>query len=347
MKTPVAGSRDIARLLGAALVIVAISIGWRLGAAPDAGWVKHPISKSIRSIRIPQKQSKVIFCATDVVNYSNAGIFVSTDGGATYKNITGTLPERVIEDVAVHPSNTKMVYAALLNSGVYRTTNQGASWTAMNSGLTSRQTTAIFLNPLVSNNLLLGIKGGNVYRSTNGGSSWTLVATVAGDVTVFAADPKNKKVYYLGTSKREVYTSINSGATWDPANVGLLGATTNIITAIVVDPVNTMNVYLSMSKNGVFKSTDAGGSWAQKKTGLSSLAVNDLVLYQKTPSILYAATNGKGVFKSTNGAGNWTQFDKLNLTDLKVLGLALDQLTGKHLVAGTANAIFDYTLTAP
>lgn len=336
-----------ARLVAAGLIATLGLIGWRLVASPLAGWVKHDISKSLRNLRIPEKKSKTIYCATDVLNYTNAGVFVSTDDGATYKNVTGALPERVVKDIAVHPTNTKAAYVALLNSGVYKTTNQGTTWTASSTGLTVQQTTALFLNPISPGTMFLGIKGGLVYVSTNGGALWTQRGTVTGDVTVFAGDPKNKKIYYLGTSKRKIYKSIDSGTTWVDKTIGLSGATTNSVVAVVIDPVNPMNVYLAMSKNAVFKSTDGGETWVQKKTGLSNVKVNDLVLYKKTPSILYAATDGSGVFKSTNAGESWTQFDKLNLTELKVFGLALDQLTGKHLFAGTSSAVFDYTLTAP
>ncbi|MEW6365382.1 MAG: hypothetical protein AB1714_12200 [Acidobacteriota bacterium] len=53
------------------------------------------------------------------------------------------------------------------------------------------------------------------------------------------------------------------------------------------------------------------------------------------------------MLKSTTSAATWVQFDKLNLADLSVLGLALDQVTGKHLFAGGTLGIYDYTLPAP
>ncbi len=119
------------------------------------------------------------------------------------------------------------------------------------------------------------------------------------------------------------------------------------VSAILTDPVTPTNVYASTTKKGVYKSSDGGESWTQKASGLTNLKVNDLVLYLKSPSILYAGTAGAGVFKSTNGGEAWTQFDRLNLTNLNVLGLALDQVTGKHLFAGTPIGVFDYTLAAP
>ncbi|MEW6365379.1 MAG: hypothetical protein AB1714_12185 [Acidobacteriota bacterium] len=347
MKKFVRAHNGVALGLVAALLLVLGMMGWRLVASSDAGWSKHAISKSVHYIRIPVKQSKVVYCATDVLNYTNAGVFVSTDGGKKFANVTGTLPERVVKGLAVHPSNTNSAFVALLNGGVYRTSNRGKTWVQMNNGLTVRQTTAILMNELAPSTLLLGIKGGKVYRSTNGAATWTNVATVTGDVTALAADPKNKTVYYLGTSKRIVYKSTDSGTTWQQRIIGLTGAANNIITAIVVDPITTTNVYLGMSANGVFASTDGGESWAQRKTGLKNLKINDLVLYRKIPSIIYAATKGSGVFKSTTSAATWVQFDKLNLTDLSVLGLALDQVTGKHLFAGGALGIYDYQLTAP
>src|SRR5207248_5129412 len=70
-------------------------------------------------------------------NGTNGGIFKSTDGGTTWKPLTGGLPATgadgcVQADVAVAPSDPNRIYASVASTrgvGIYRSDDAGDSWT--------------------------------------------------------------------------------------------------------------------------------------------------------------------------------------------------------------------------
>ena len=57
------------------------------------------------------------------------GVYKSTDGGATFTNVSGALGSvRGVNQVAVDPNNASVYYAAFLGEGVWRSADAGATW---------------------------------------------------------------------------------------------------------------------------------------------------------------------------------------------------------------------------
>ena len=75
--------------------------------------------------------------------------------------------------------------------------------------------------------------------------------------------------------------------------------------------------------------TDVGTS-----NGFEGGVVEALAIDPRTPSTLYAGTQGGGVFKSTNGGANW-QAVNAGLNSTAVYALAIDPATPSTLYAGT------------
>jgi photosystem II stability/assembly factor-like uncharacterized protein len=63
-----------------------------------------------------------------------AHVFRSTNGGTTWANRSGNLPDIAVNALVVDPKNAKVVYAAT-DSGVWRTRNSGSSWSDFSNGL--------------------------------------------------------------------------------------------------------------------------------------------------------------------------------------------------------------------
>ncbi|MEW6364818.1 MAG: hypothetical protein AB1714_09290 [Acidobacteriota bacterium] len=310
------------------------------------GWVKHELGHSVRWGRIVATQASLVYAAADAQT-SPAGVFLSTDGGATWDDANGNLPETGIRAIAVDPLDSKVIYAALSIHGVYKSLDQGRSWNLATAGLPPDiETTCIHANPRASSSLLLGLKGGGVFVSTDGAGTWTRAATFSGDVTAIASDPDDGNVYYIGTSDQGVYRSADGGWTWLATQVGQSGRAEGPITAIVVDPSATNNVYLATASDGIWKSTDAGDTWARETGGLNDSRINDLILDSTDASILYAATASQGVFTSIDGGAHWVQFPTLDMADMRVLGLALDRTDGDRLYAWTPTALYVYRMQA-
>ena len=67
------------------------------------------------------------------------GVYKSTDGGATFTNLTPAAfgSARGVNEVAVDPNNGSIYYASFLGAGIWRSSNAGATWTQIKSPLTT------------------------------------------------------------------------------------------------------------------------------------------------------------------------------------------------------------------
>src|ERR1700688_3982210 len=69
------------------------------------------------------------------------GVYKSTDGGATFTNLTppssppGSTTVRGVNKVDVDPNNGSVYYASFLGEGVWRSSNAGATWTQIKNPL--------------------------------------------------------------------------------------------------------------------------------------------------------------------------------------------------------------------
>ena len=134
-----------------------------------------------------------------VVQAPPANLFRSDNGGSSWTKITGTLPDRFYNDIAIHPTNDSIVYIAVGGYGtphIYKTSNSGQTWTAMSSGLPDLPMTAVVIDPFYPDHIYAGNDVG-IYVSQDGGLTWTDFssglpeAAIIYDLTI---SPVNKKL---------------------------------------------------------------------------------------------------------------------------------------------------------
>lgn len=194
---------------------------------------------------------------TTVWTAANRGIYKTTDGGASWSYVTGTVPSSAL---TVDPSNPAVLYRAVSGSGIYKTSNGGISWNAVNTGLTSLYVVSVAVDPKNSSVVYAGTFGSGVFKSTNGGSSWTASNTTYphngsavylsnAHIYTILIDPANSAIVYLGTGGG-IYRSEDAGAHWSEANNGALS---NVGT-IVLDPLVPSTI-IAGNLYGVFSYT--------------------------------------------------------------------------------------------
>ena len=173
------------------------------------------------------------------------GLFKSTDGGSTWKEITGFEDSERIASIVINPNNTNEIYVGVL----------GALWSDSETR--------------------------GVYKSIDGGKTWNKIlyinpSTGAGDVIM---DPKNPSTLYAsmwefrrtgwsfnsGGLHSGIYKSVDAGKTWNKIHKGFpTGSLGRIGLALAPSDSNILYAVLETedkTKNGLWKSTNAGVSW--------------------------------------------------------------------------------------
>jgi len=121
------------------------------------------------------------------------GVYVSTNSGKKDSWVRvgqSQLGNKAINDLAVHPKNHNIVWAATASGGLWRTTDGGSNWHRL-SGLPPKDVRAVALDPTNPNLVYAGARDGGVHKGVpNANGSWTWHTMAAG------MDP-NDSVYSL------------------------------------------------------------------------------------------------------------------------------------------------------
>ncbi len=126
------------------------------------------------SMAVSSQNPDVVYAATAPYNGNPGHVFVSLDGGATWDDITGALPNRFPMDLEVDPTNDAVAYVAFSGFGtghVFRTKNYGGAWEDISGELPDVPANAIAVDPLFPNNIYVGNDLG-VFASVDDGLTW-------------------------------------------------------------------------------------------------------------------------------------------------------------------------------
>ncbi len=154
---------------------------------------------SIGAIAVSGEDAETIWVGTGEANssrtsYAGTGIFKSTDGGETWRNM-GLRESHHIGRIVVHPENPDIVYVAAIGHlytwnierGVYRTSDGGETWKqvlsvnertgAIDVAMHPRDPDVIYASMWERDrrawNFLESGEGSGIYNSRDGGGTWT------------------------------------------------------------------------------------------------------------------------------------------------------------------------------
>ena len=254
----------------------------------------------IQTIAISETNSNIIYVGTIsdwlVKNiYASSeelpdyGVFKSIDGGTNWIQINNGILDgyRHIYDLAVHPTDPDIVYAAVPNIGIYKTTDGGNTWQEKNNGLISVWISTITIDPDNPETVYAGtINGSGVLKSINGGETWDPINKGMTLVCPSSLMPIGGAVKGISLEKPKFFSAKSSYYQWPWSTVS----------DIVVDPSNSQIVYASDLMFGIYRSDDGATSWVRINDGLSMREVSSLAI-SDDGEILYAGTQGGGVFR--------------------------------------------------
>jgi len=152
------------------------------------------------------------------------GIFKSADGGLTWSEANNSLTKNLsINNLAVHPQDPKVVYAATVTGGLCKTTDGGANWVRLN-GVKAADVRAVAIRPDKPNFIYAGLNSGGVYFSPDGGQTWSALASGMepnDPIFAIAFDPAQPETIWAGSNRTGVYRWDTIEQRWVHFNTGL------------------------------------------------------------------------------------------------------------------------------
>jgi photosystem II stability/assembly factor-like uncharacterized protein len=166
--------------------------------------------------------------------------------------------------------------------------------------------------------------------------SWVPVGPPGGDVRSLAADPRDGRRLYLGTSDGVIYRSDDAGARWQRMAPGFPKRGFSL-DDIVVDRSGTVFVgywQVGGSGGGVAQSADGGKTFTVLR-GIEGHSVRGLTIAPSNPAMLVAGTIG-GVLRSLDHGKTWDRLTPEGHPDLRNFGsVAVDPVDPMVIYAGT------------
>ena len=225
-----------------------VSIGRGIYKSTDAGktwsFIGLRDTGQIATVRVHPSNPDIVFVAAlgnPFAANKDRGIYRSTDGGKTWKNVLFVSDEVGAADVEIQPGHPNVLFACMWRGqrkpwtiisgaregGIYKSTDGGDTWTKLGGGLPhelfGRANVAISnATPERIYALIEAKPGSGLYRSEDSGATWTLVNGSPSIITrpfyytTLGVDPNNPDVVYVGDESW--YRSADGGKTFRRAN---------------------------------------------------------------------------------------------------------------------------------
>ena len=263
-----------------------VSIGRGMYKSSDAGktWTFAGLRDvgQISTVRVDPTNPDVVYVAAlgnPFIESKDRGVYKTTDGGKTWKNVLLCSELCGAADLELEPGHPNVVFASMWHAqrkpwtiisgahegGIYKSTDGGDNWTKLAGGLPNELfgRSNVAISAAAPNRIYALIEakpGSGLYRSDNGGSTWTLV-NGSGSITTrpfyydtIGVDPNNPEVIWVGDESW--FKSTDGGKTFRPSPVPH-GDNHDVW----INPKNSMYM-IQGNDGGANVSLDGGRTWS-------------------------------------------------------------------------------------
>jgi len=254
---------------------------WQDVTPPD-----HTASQNCSVIAIDPGDSNTVVAGFRG-DFGGGEVWLSSDGGGTWSNISTGLPD---------------------DSTIYAATFAGSRL-------------------LVGGGLLIGSQSMGLFASDDLGQTWTPLHDATWPLLVvnaIAVDPSDPQTILAATGGAGLNRSTDGGATWEIAVAGTAALSVNSARFVAGDATQAL---LGATSLAVFKSTDTGETFAQSSHGISELALYSIAsnpVNADEIAVAFQGLNSGGVFDSIDGGATWTMQPQLPPTRYSKVGFAAD-----------------------
>ena len=289
----------------------------------------------------------------------NDGHYRMADGGGQWEKLTNGLPQSPeIRDIAVHPHEPDIVYAAT-QDGPYRSADRGDSWEKVNVPDHRRTAWSVLFHPWDPDVMFAGYDSCEIYRSVDGGDSWRQlpVSVRFPEVTTGPGSNPAKRVLMMAASlanPSEVYGAVevggiirsgDGGESWENLSHGQYLNDDYVDMHGVLCSTLKPSVVITIARAGIFRSEDKGDHW-------SHVPVEPLNVKGQTycrcisetpgdPRTIWVAGGANfqsdtgALFRSTDAGESFERVDMGFVPSSTIFGLAFDRREPSHMFCAT------------
>ncbi|RNC90075.1 MAG: hypothetical protein ED555_11615 [Allomuricauda sp.] len=267
-------------------------------------------------------------------------------GDIKARHIGPALMSGRINDMEVHPTNGRVIYAGTAGGGVWKSNDAGATFNPIFDEY-CQSIGAVELDPNDPDKVIyVGTGetwprnsvsvGDGLYKSVDGGANWTKIGLEKSErIANIIVNPQNSDEIYVGvlgalwgdSEERGVYKSSDGGATWE--KLLYINAKTGCAD-LTMDPSNPNVLYASMwefrrtgwsfesggANSALYKSTDGGKTWNKIHNGFPEGKLGRLAIAvaPSNPNVLYTVIEAekderKGLYRSDDAGASWEQLN--------------------------------------
>lgn len=277
----------------------------------------------VRSLAVDPSDSSRVLAGAD------AGMCISTDGGAHFKRVESPMNGQTVWSIAFSPSNPKLVFAgtgAPSRAHMYRSRDGGLSWTQLNvelpefcAGVNRPRILSICVHPELGKQAWFGVEEGGAWRSDDEGDTWERVDTPESginnsDIHAVAVLPavEGKPARHVVVTVNSVCESSDGGKTFNckPSKERFEGLyytrTVQVLDSDGRQLLLAVGDGTPGTRTRIYRSGDSGQTWAPS---LLHTPPNSTVwafgTHMSNPQLLFAGTKYGNLLRSMDGGRSW------------------------------------------
>lgn len=310
-------------LLGVVALLVLVEVGYQF-------WKNSPAatapSVAGRPLSNPQTHLHTITLGDSPATVylgTHFGLFWSTDGGYTWPQQRGALPDLMITSIAVSPIDPNALAVIGISNagdasknGVYISQDAGKTWRLRSpalpgSGLGSPVSPYfVKAGADAAGHWYAVFVGAGLYETRDAGAHWALLSPeslASALITSVLIDPSNASHLFLGTDAG-LYQTRDAGAHWDQVPEVQQGV--QALAALPGEP----EIILCATTAGLWRSSDDGLHFQ----GIAAPAFSRLAAAGAQHAMLFGLS-GQQLWRSSDAGSHWTPGATLARSDLIAL----------------------------
>lgn len=256
-----------------------------------------------------------------------------------WREIGSAAPSGRVARFAVHPHDTRVIYAATASGGLWKTVNAGTTWESIfenqatvsmgDVALTPGDPDIVWVGTGEQNSVRSSQFGDGVYRSRDGGETWQHMGLEGsrhvGRILIHPDNPDVVYVAALGSlwgpnEERGLYRTTDGGESWTRL---LRPSEYTGVVEVQMHPENPEVLFAATfqrerrmwsmvgggDESGLYRSDDGGETWRRVGNGFPTGSVGRIgvTFCPSSPDTMYATAVGPegGTFRSTDGGRSW------------------------------------------